>query len=57
MLRTFLLATFLLICTATSFAQTSSVADSLFHVAQAAYDDGNYNAAELAALRGLREAW
>jgi hypothetical protein len=47
----FLLAAALPCC-----AQQKSVADSLFSVAQAAYDDGNYDAAELAALRGLREA-
>ena len=36
-------------------AQTSPVADSLFYVAQTAYEDGDFTAAELAALRGLRE--
>lgn len=54
--RTFLLATFLLICTSVSFAQNLSTADSLFRVAQAAYEDGDFTNAELAALRGLREA-
>jgi tetratricopeptide (TPR) repeat protein len=33
-----------------------SPADSLFQIAQAAYDDGRYDDAELAALRGLRLA-
>ncbi|HEY3294096.1 MAG TPA: DUF5683 domain-containing protein [bacterium] len=37
-------------------AQPRSTADSLFHAAQAAYEDGNYDNAELTALRGLREA-
>ena len=37
-------------------AQSSSTADSLFRVGQAAYEDGDFTGAELAALRGLREA-
>jgi hypothetical protein len=36
-------------------AQTATV-DSLFHIAQQQYDDGRYDASELAALRGVREA-
>jgi hypothetical protein len=36
-------------------AQTSSL-DSLFNVAKTKYDDGDVDGAELAALRGLREA-
>jgi len=38
------------------YAQQRSTADSLFDAAQSAYEDGNYDGAELAALRGLREA-
>jgi len=47
----------LLVLASLSFAQTSSstTADSLFHIAQAAYEDGDFTQAELAALRGLRE--
>lgn len=37
-----------------AFAQTP-VVDSLFHAAQSAYDEGRFENAELAALRGLRE--
>ncbi len=37
-------------------AESSTPADSLYHIAQAAYDDGDFNTAELATLRGLREA-
>jgi hypothetical protein len=37
------------------FAQTTP-ADSLFEMAQARYDDGDFDGAELAALRGLRLA-
>ncbi len=38
-----------------AFAQTT-VVDSLYSVALTAYEDGSFEAAELAALRGLREA-
>jgi hypothetical protein len=54
--RILLIATFFLALAALASAQSPSVADSLYRVAQAAYDDGDYNGAELAALRGLREA-
>lgn len=53
-----LLPVFLLALAPLSFGQMASYApaDSLYRIAQNAYDDGNFNAAELAALRGLREA-
>lgn len=56
--RTLLFTTLFLALTVCAHAQTAapSPADSLFHVAQAAYDDGDFNAAEFALLRGLREA-
>jgi len=38
------------------FAQQPSTADSLFLAARSAYEDGNYDGAELSALRGLRVA-
>lgn len=40
---------------AISFAQVPTAGDRLFEEAQAAYDDGRYDEAELAALRGVRE--
>ena len=46
----------LVLALSVSAQTTNSIADSLFQVAQAAYEDGDFNAAELAALRGLRAA-
>ncbi|RPH95941.1 hypothetical protein EHM69_02885 [candidate division KSB1 bacterium] len=51
--RLFLIAVLLLAGTVCATAQTSP-ADSLFRIAQARYDDGDFDGAELAALRGLR---
>jgi hypothetical protein len=59
MIRFLFVTALLLISLSTVFAQGApapSTPDSLFRVAQVAYDDGNYDAAELSALRGLRTA-
>ncbi len=53
--RIFLFAIIVLSLSSFAHAQTT-VADSLFHVAQTAYEDGDFYGAELAALRGLRVA-
>jgi tetratricopeptide (TPR) repeat protein len=56
MIRIAVIGTLLMLAALPLYAQPRSPADSLFDVAQSAYEDGNYDGAELAALRGLREA-
>jgi hypothetical protein len=46
----------LLLVTLVVSASAQTPADSLFHVAQIAYDNGDFEGAEVAALRGLRSA-
>ena len=56
MIRLAVMGAWLLLCAGVVWAQPPSAADSLFAAAQTAYEDGNFDGAELAALRGLREA-
>jgi tetratricopeptide (TPR) repeat protein len=59
MTRFFLVAALLILLQGTARAQGAPAptpSDSLFQLGQTAYDDGNYDGAELAALRGLRLA-
>jgi tetratricopeptide (TPR) repeat protein len=56
MIRLAVIGAWLMLAACSLYAQQQGAADSLFQAAQTAYEDGNYDGAELAALRGLREA-